>query len=82
MAKGKHSTNGRDSGGQGYGVKIFGGQAISAGAIIVKQRGTTFLPGLNTGMGSDHTIFSKIDGIVKFTTKKGNRKHISVVQQA
>ncbi|KAG9141949.1 hypothetical protein Leryth_009309 [Lithospermum erythrorhizon] len=65
--KGAGSTkNGRDSKGQRLGVKIFGDQAAKAGSIIVRQRGTKFHPGKNVGLGKDHTIFSLIDGMVKF----------------
>lgn len=81
MAKGKHAVNGRDSGGQSYGVKTYGGQAITAGAIIVRQRGTKFLAGQNVGMGSNHTIFAKVPGTVKFTRKKDDRQYVSVVPQ-
>lgn len=69
--KGGGSTrNGRDSNAQHRGVKRFGGQAVSAGTIIVRQCGTRFLPGRNVGLGKDYTIFAKIDGIVKFTGRK------------
>ncbi|GAA0160179.1 ribosomal protein [Lithospermum erythrorhizon] len=60
------TKNGRDSKGQRLGVKIFGDQAAKAGSIIVRQRGTKFHPGKNVGLGKDHTIFSLIDGMVKF----------------
>jgi large subunit ribosomal protein L27 len=73
------STNGRDSAGQRLGVKVFGDQLIAAGSIIVRQRGTKFHPGKNVGMGSDHTIFSKIAGLVKFEKRSGGRSFISVV---
>ena len=74
------SRNGRDSNAQRLGVKKFGGEAIRAGSIIVRQRGTQFHPGNNVGMGKDHTIFAKIDGEVKFEWYhiKPNRKKISV----
>ena len=65
--KGQGSTsNGRDSRGQRLGVKRFGGQAVKSGEILVRQRGTHFHPGSNVGLGSDYTIFSKIQGVVKF----------------
>jgi large subunit ribosomal protein L27 len=64
------SRNGRDSNSQRLGVKCFGGQLVSAGSIIIRQRGTKFKPGRNVGMGKDNTLFAKINGIVKF----GNRK--------
>jgi large subunit ribosomal protein L27 len=63
------SKNGRDSNAQRRGVKIYGGQLVTAGSIIVRQCGTKFSPGLNVGMGRDCTIFSKIDGVVKFETR-------------
>lgn len=64
------SRNGRDSHSQRLGVKRFGGQLVTAGSILVRQRGTPFKPGLNAGIGRDHTIFSKIDGTVKFSSSK------------
>jgi large subunit ribosomal protein L27 len=76
------STNGRDSKGQRLGVKLFGGQAVHAGGIVVRQRGTKFFPGLNVKMGSDNTIFSRIDGVVKFEWKSKDRKQISVYPAA
>lgn len=60
------SRNGRDSNPQYLGIKAYGGQKVSAGSIIVRQRGTRFYPGFNTGMGRDHTIFAKVDGVVAF----------------
>ena len=69
--KGGGSTrNGRDSNSQRRGVKRFGGQKVSAGAIIVRQCGTRFLPGQNVGLGKDYTIYAKTDGIVKFAGRK------------
>jgi len=78
--KGGGSTrNGRDSQPKMLGVKVFGGQAISAGAIIVRQRGTKFHPGTGTGIGKDHTIFATVDGTVGFAVQGAlNRKVISV----
>ncbi|VFQ80023.1 unnamed protein product [Cuscuta campestris] len=77
--KGAGSTkNGRDSPGQRLGVKIFGDQAVKSGGIIVRQRGTKFHPGKNVGLGKDHTIFSLIDGLVKFEKFGPDRKKISV----
>jgi large subunit ribosomal protein L27 len=73
------SKNGRDSAGQRLGVKRFGGQEVSAGSILVRQRGTTFHPGTNVGCGKDYTLFALIDGVVKFETKAKGRKHISVL---
>lgn len=73
------SSNGRNSPGQRLGVKVFGDQKIHAGSIIVRQRGTQFHPGLNVGMGSDHTLFAKVSGMVKVSWRSGDRKVISVV---
>ena len=78
MGKSKHSVNGRNSPGQRLGVKIFGGQVIKPGAIILRQRGTKLSPGNNVGLGSDGTIFAKIPGIVKFEWTRGGRKCVSV----
>lgn len=77
---GGSSRNGRDSNSQRLGVKRYGGQLVSAGSIIVRQRGTQFHPGLNVGMGKDHTIYAKIDGIVAFEYAPGKlgRKQISI----
>ncbi|GHT37655.1 50S ribosomal protein L27 [Endomicrobiia bacterium] len=74
------STNGRDSHGQRLGVKIYGDQKASAGAIIVRQRGTKYHPGINAGMGRDNTIFAKVAGVVKFVKKSGDRCYINVEQ--
>ncbi len=73
------SRNGRESESKRLGVKIYGGQTAIPGNIIVRQRGTSFHPGENVGMGKDHTIFAKIEGVVTFVTKKKNRKYISVL---
>jgi large subunit ribosomal protein L27 len=73
------SRNGRNSNPQFLGVKKYGSEAVIAGNIIVRQRGTKFHPGDNVGMGKDYTIFSKIDGKVQFQTKAKGRKYISVV---
>jgi len=72
------STNGRDSIGKRLGVKRFAGQTVTAGSILVRQRGTTFKPGVNVGVGSDYTLFAKIDGVVAFTYqgKKNRRIHV------
>lgn len=72
------SRNGRDSAGQRLGVKRFGGQQVTAGSILVRQRGTTFHPGNNVGCGKDYTLFALIDGVVKFERKDKLRKKISV----
>ncbi len=77
---GGSTRNGRDSQSKRLGVKIYGGQAINAGSIIIRQRGTAVHPGLNVGCGKDHTLFAKADGVVKFETKgPKNRKYVSVV---
>lgn len=72
------STNGRDSYGQRLGVKRYGGQCVNAGEIIVRQRGTKFLPGTNVGRGSDDTLFAKISGVVQFEWAKRGKQQISV----
>ncbi len=74
---GGSSRNGRDSNPKYLGVKRYGGQFVKAGEVIIRQRGTKFYPGFNTGLGRDFTIFAKIDGIVKFE-KRGGRKVVSV----
>ena len=80
--KGGGSTrNGRDSNAQRLGVKIFGGTEVRAGAILVRQRGTRFHPGLNVGLGGDDTLFALADGTVQFTSRKG-RKLVDVVTGA
>lgn len=77
---GGSTRNGRDSQAQRLGVKRFGGQLVSAGSIIVRQRGTKIRPGVNVGLGKDHTIFAKIDGVVLFETKgREQRKVVSIV---
>ncbi len=74
--KGGGSTrNGRDSNPKMLGVKRFGGETISAGAIIVRQRGTRFHPGVNVGIGKDHTLFALADGVVGFDIKGALNKH-------
>ncbi|MAX05309.1 MAG: 50S ribosomal protein L27 [Flavobacteriales bacterium] len=72
------SKNGRESKSKRLGVKIFGGQEIIAGNIIVRQRGTVHNPGENVGIGKDHTLFALADGIVKFTKKRNNKSYVSV----
>lgn len=64
------SKNGRDSNPQNRGIKRFGGQFVTAGSILVRQCGTKFKPGLNVGIGRDDTLFSRIDGVVKFETRR------------
>jgi len=73
------SRNGRDSIGKRLGVKIFGGQFAKAGNIIVRQRGTKHHPGLNVGMGKDHTLYALVDGIVIFKRRKGDKSYVSVI---
>jgi large subunit ribosomal protein L27 len=81
--KGGGSTrNGRDSQPKMLGVKAFGGELISAGSIIVRQRGTKFHPGTNVGLGRDHTLFALVDGHVKFAVKGGLNKHVVSVEPA
>jgi len=75
---GGSSRNGRDSAGRRLGVKKFGGQEVISGNIIVRQRGTKFHPGVNVGMGRDHTLFSLINGIVHFQKKANNRTYVNV----
>lgn len=72
------SRNGRDSNPKMLGVKAYGGQNVSAGSIIVRQRGTRIHPGENVGRGNDDTLFAKIDGIVTFERKGRDRKQVSV----
>lgn len=72
------SRNGRDSQSKRLGVKLFGGQIAKAGNIIVRQRGTKHNPGLNVGLGKDHTIFALIDGEVEFKRKSDNKTYVSV----
>lgn len=67
------SKNGRDSNSQRLGVKRFGGELVKAGNIIIRQRGTKFMPGVNVGLGRDYTIYALIDGNVKFTDKAGKK---------
>ena len=78
---GGSSRNGRDSAGRRLGVKKFGGEAVIAGNIIVRQRGTKFHPGDNVGMGKDHTLFALCDGNVSFRQKAGKRMFVSVQDQ-
>lgn len=77
--KGQGSTrNGRDSNAQMRGIKVYGGQKITAGSIIVRQVGTKIHPGKNVGLGKDYTIFSRIEGIVKYERLDKKRKKVSV----
>ena len=72
-------SNGRESHSKRLGVKIYGGQAAQAGNIIIRQRGTVHNPGLNVGMGKDHTLFALTDGIVEFRRRKNNKSYVSVM---
>jgi len=74
------SKNGRDSASKRLGVKRADGQVVSAGSILVRQRGTKFHPGTNVGIGGDDTLFAKVDGVVKFERKDKTRKKISVYE--
>ena len=76
------SRNGRDSAAQRLGVKRFGGELVTGGSILVRQRGTKFKPGTNVGIGSDDTLFAKITGIVEFKNKGRKGKFISVHAQS
>ena len=79
---GGSTRNGRDSNPKYLGVKIYGGQAIEAGNIIVRQRGTRFHPGVGVGLGRDHTLFALVDGHVSFATKGALSKHTVSVTPA
>ena len=76
---GGSSRNGRDSAGKRLGIKAFGGEHVVPGNIIARQRGTTWHPGQNVGIGTDHTLFAKIEGRVAFRTKTGGRIFVSVL---
>ena len=75
------SKNGRDSESKRLGVKKFGGEAVTTGNIIVRQKGTKFHPGNNVGMGKDYTLFALIDGVVKFEPHRRDRRQVSVYAQ-
>jgi large subunit ribosomal protein L27 len=79
---GGSSGNGRDSIGKRLGVKRFGGQFVTAGSILVRQRGTIFKPGLHVGLGRDYTLYAKIDGIVHFSNGRGGRRSIRIEPRA
>jgi len=76
------SSNGRDSHGQRLGTKRYGGELVKSGMVIVRQRGTKILPGLNVGLGKDHTLFAKIEGVVTFEWAKKDKKRVSVYSVA
>jgi large subunit ribosomal protein L27 len=73
------SHNGRESQSKRLGVKLFGGQHAIAGNIIVRQRGTTHYPGLNVGMGKDHTLFAMADGTVEFRKRRNDKSYVSII---
>lgn len=79
---GGSTRNGRDSEAKRLGVKVFGGQQIQAGSIIIRQRGTQYWPGENVGIGRDHTLFAKADGVVKFVVKGPQQRQYVVVEAA
>lgn len=76
------TRNGRDSHSKRLGVKVYGGQSINAGGIIIRQRGTSIHPGENVGMGKDHTLFALVDGTVKFVVKGEKSKQYATVVPA
>lgn len=76
---GGSSRNGRDSAGRRLGVKKFGGELVIPGNIIIRQRGTKYHPGLNVGMGKDHTLFALVEGNITFTKKANDRQYVNVV---
>ncbi len=79
---GGSSKNGRDSHSKRLGVKRFGGESVSAGSIIVRQRGTKFHPGANVGRGGDDTLFAKIEGVVKFDRNRYGKKQVNIIPVA
>ncbi len=78
---GGSSRNGRDSQSKRLGVKVFGGEQVLSGYILVRQRGTKIKPGTNVGLGRDHTLFAKSDGIVLYETVRDGRKRVSIVPE-
>ncbi|HYM50986.1 MAG TPA: 50S ribosomal protein L27 [Candidatus Limnocylindrales bacterium] len=76
------SRNGRDSVGQRLGLKTGAGQSVNAGTIILRQRGTAIFPGVNVGMGRDHTLFALVNGVVRFERTGHGRKRVSVLEEA
>ena len=76
---GGSSRNGRDSNSQRLGIKIFGGEAVVAGNILARQRGTQWHPGRNVGLGRDHTLFATADGVVSFRTRTGGKVEVNVL---
>lgn len=79
---GGSSRNGRDSNPQYRGVKVYGGQEVTAGSVIVRQVGSTVHAGTNVGLGRDYTLFAMIDGVVEYRTVRGNKKRVSVLPVA
>jgi large subunit ribosomal protein L27 len=79
---GGSSRNGRDTEGRRLGVKKYGGEVVAAGNIIIRQRGTQYKPGMNVGLGRDHTIFALVGGHVLFQRRAEGRVHVSVVPEA
>ena len=75
------SRNGRESESKRLGVKLYGGQIVKAGNIIVRQRGTQHHPGKNVGMGKDHTLFALIDGVVEFRRRKNDKSYVSILPE-
>jgi large subunit ribosomal protein L27 len=75
------SKNGRESHSKRLGIKIFGGQKAIAGNIIVRQRGTKYHPGLNVGLGNDHTLFALTDGVVQFRKRRDDKSFVSIVPE-
>jgi large subunit ribosomal protein L27 len=75
------SRNGRESESKRLGVKLYGGQVVKAGNIIVRQRGTKHYPGKNVGMGKDHTLFALIDGVVDFRRKRNDKSYVSILPE-
>jgi large subunit ribosomal protein L27 len=76
---GGSTRNGRDSDGQRLGIKLFGGESAVAGNILARQRGTKWHPGRNVGIGKDHTLYARVDGLVQFRTKAKGRVFVSVL---
>lgn len=76
------TKNGRDSAGRRLGVKRYGGETVKAGTIIVRQRGTKVYAGENAGLGKDHTVFAKADGVVSFVNKKDDRTYVNIIPAA
>ncbi len=76
------SRNGRDSAGQRRGVKVYGSEAVEAGNILVRQLGTRIHPGANVGMGKDFTLFALVDGTVRYSRARGDRRVVSIVPKA